>query len=50
MRMAGPWAVSSIKKMRPDLIHTFDRLFPSEEELFKVVPDYIFHCNAQSPT
>lgn len=49
-RGAGPWGYGLIKRMRPDLIRRFSRLFDSEEENFKVVPDYMYHCNAQTPT
>ena len=49
-RLTGPFGQRAIKRARPDLIRRFNDLFPSEEENFKVVPNYIYHCNAQSPT
>ena len=48
-RMAGPYAENSIRRMRPDLIRKFEPLFPTEEENMSVIPNYLFHCNSQSP-
>ncbi len=59
LRLSGPWGMGAIARMRPELIHKFDDLFEGEEEEEKerdedgsmgVIPQYMFHCNAQSPT
>ena len=49
-RAAGPFSPSMFKRLRPELIRKFGDLFETEEENFKVISDYVFHCNAQSPT
>lgn len=50
LRVAGPWGPNAITRLRPDLIHKFSDLFETEEENLKVIPSYLFHCNAHSPT
>ncbi len=50
LRLSGPFGLNAIKRMRPDLINKFEELFDSEEDKTSVVPNYMFHCNAQKPT
>lgn len=50
LRLSGPLGPATIKRMRPDLISKFQDLFESEEHCRTVIPDYLFHCNAHSPT
>lgn len=57
LRLSGPFGPSMIKRLRPDLIGKFDSLFPydmPEEERFaklnEIIPSYLFHCNAHSPS
>ncbi|KFM57720.1 Abhydrolase domain-containing protein 4, partial [Stegodyphus mimosarum] len=44
LRAAGPWGPQLIPKLRPDIIRKFDPLDPD------VVSNYIYHCNAQTPS
>jgi len=50
LRMAGPWGLQSISRLRPDLISKFSDLFETEEEMKRVVPNYIYHCNVHYPS
>lgn len=43
-RITGQWV---IEKVRPDMIKKFSS-FVSDD--VNVIPQYIFHCNARSPT
>ncbi|XP_021941395.1 protein ABHD4 isoform X2 [Zootermopsis nevadensis] len=47
VRVAGPFGQWVIEKVRPDIIKKFSS-FVSDD--VNVIPQYIFHCNAQSPT
>ena len=49
-RAAGPWGRNSIQRFRPELLRKFGALFESEEQNVEVISDYMYHCNAQSPT
>ena len=50
LRLSGPWGMNAITRMRPELVHKFDEIFDSEEEGGRIIPEYMFHCNAQTPT
>lgn len=51
LRIAGPWGLTTITRFRPDLIHKFSTLFDNdEEEMARIVPAYIYHCNAHHPS
>ncbi len=50
LRLSGPWGKDAIKRLRPDLIAKYSSAFENEEDGQLVIPDYMFHCNAQSPT
>jgi hypothetical protein len=39
-----------IPRLRPDLISKFRGLFETEEQNLKIIPEYLYHCNAHSPT
>ncbi|XP_045193546.2 (Lyso)-N-acylphosphatidylethanolamine lipase-like isoform X2 [Mercenaria mercenaria] len=45
VRASGPWGPGLIKRFRPDLQAKFSPLFDDDTIL-----DYIYHCNAQSPS
>ncbi|XP_076112125.1 (Lyso)-N-acylphosphatidylethanolamine lipase-like isoform X1 [Mytilus galloprovincialis] len=45
LRVAGPWGPVLVKKFRPDLQRKFGE---SEED--DTIFDYIYHCNAQTPS
>ena len=49
-RILGPWGQRTITRVRPDISHKFLGMFPSEEENMRVVPGYMYHCNAQAPS
>ncbi|XP_075216908.1 pummelig isoform X2 [Lycorma delicatula] len=46
IRAAGPWGQALIERMRPDLVRKFSPVLEDPS----VVSQYIFQCNAQSPT
>ncbi|KAK3858515.1 hypothetical protein Pcinc_035298 [Petrolisthes cinctipes] len=46
IRTAGPWGPKLLQKARPDLVRKFSSLVKDEE----VIPNYLYHCNAQDPT
>jgi hypothetical protein len=50
VRILGPMGQRTITSVRPDISHKFADMFESEEDMMKVVPGYMYHCNAQSPT
>ncbi|TRY62191.1 hypothetical protein TCAL_13019, partial [Tigriopus californicus] len=50
LRAVGPYGPKVVKRMRPDLIRKFRPLFTSDEENMEVVPNYIYHCNVQTPS
>jgi len=50
VRILGPWGERTITRVRPDISHKFQGMFPSEEENMRVVPGYMYHCNAQTPS
>lgn len=45
VRATGPWGPGLIKRFRPDLQAKFSTLFDDDTML-----DYIYHCNAQTPS
>lgn len=45
LRAAGPWGPQLIRKMRPDILAKFTPFVETED-----VSDYIYHCNAQTPS
>jgi len=45
IRAAGPWGPGIVKKFRPDLKQRFSPLFEDDTIL-----NYIYHCNAQTPS
>ncbi|XP_037802570.1 LOW QUALITY PROTEIN: (Lyso)-N-acylphosphatidylethanolamine lipase-like [Penaeus monodon] len=47
VRTAGPWGPKLLQKARPDLIRKFSGVVKDSEE---VIPNYLYHCNAQNPT
>ena len=47
VRILGPWGERAITRARPDISGKFRGMFPSEEENMRVVPGYMYHCNAQ---
>lgn len=47
VRAAGPFGQWLIEKARPDIIRKFTNLLGDD---INMVPQYIFQCNAQSPT
>ncbi|XP_066963335.1 (Lyso)-N-acylphosphatidylethanolamine lipase isoform X2 [Macrobrachium rosenbergii] len=47
VRTAGPLGPKLLQKARPDLIHKFSGMVKDAEE---VIPNYLYHCNAQDPT
>ncbi|KAG0725164.1 Protein ABHD4 [Chionoecetes opilio] len=47
IRTAGPWGPSILKKARPDLIRKFSGMVKESDD---VIPDYLYHCNAQNPS
>lgn len=49
LRAVGPYGPKVVKRMRPDLIRKFRPLFSSDEENMEIVPNYIYHCNVQTP-
>jgi len=50
VRILGPWGERAITRVRPDISRKFRGMFPSEEENMRVVPGYMYHCNAQTPS
>jgi len=48
LRAAGPLGPKLVDKMRPDLKRKFSILI--EDEGLLAIPNYIYHCNAQSPS
>eukprot|EP00794_Sanderia_malayensis_P019225 gene19225-21152_t len=48
IRAAGPYGPKLVQRFRPDLKRKFKRLFPEDED--ETVFNYIYHCNAQSPS
>uniref|UniRef100_A0A0P4W9P9 1-acylglycerol-3-phosphate O-acyltransferase ABHD5 n=2 Tax=Scylla olivacea TaxID=85551 RepID=A0A0P4W9P9_SCYOL len=47
IRTAGPFGPNILKKARPDLIRKFSGMVRDAEE---VIPNYLYHCNAQDPS
>lgn len=47
IRTAGPWGPRILKNARPDLIRKFSGMVKDAEE---VIPNYLYHCNAQNPS
>ncbi|CAL4104370.1 unnamed protein product, partial [Meganyctiphanes norvegica] len=47
VRTAGPLGPKLLKNARPDLIRKFAPLVQNAEE---VIPNYLYHCNAQDPS
>ncbi|XP_036370650.1 (Lyso)-N-acylphosphatidylethanolamine lipase-like isoform X2 [Octopus sinensis] len=45
VRAAGPWGPGLVKKFRSDLQHRFSKLFEDDTIL-----NYLYHCNAQTPS
>lgn len=45
LRFAGPLGPSVLRRLRPDLQQTYSSLFPDDTIL-----NYIYHCNAQTPS
>ncbi|KAI3384255.1 hypothetical protein SNEBB_002281 [Seison nebaliae] len=45
LRIAGPWGPTLIQKVRPDIRSKFTGNFSNN-----AIYDYLYHCNAQSPT
>ncbi|GAB1608735.1 protein ABHD4-like isoform X1, partial [Argonauta hians] len=45
LRAAGPWGPGLVKKFRSDLQLRFSKLFDDDTIL-----DYLYHCNAQTPS
>lgn len=45
LRVAGPWGPGLVKRFRPDLQKKF-----SDKEDDDTIFDYIYHCNAQTPS
>lgn len=45
LRLAGPWGPSLIARFRPDLLENY-----SDSCDYQLVADYIYHCNAQTPS
>nr|XP_014339676.1 PREDICTED: abhydrolase domain-containing protein 4-like [Latimeria chalumnae] len=45
LRIAGPWGPGLVQKFRPDIKRKFEHLFDDE-----TITEYIYHCNAQSPS
>jgi len=50
LRMAGPWGLQTIGRIRPDLINKFQDIFDSEEDAKRVVSAYLYHSNVHYPT
>ncbi|XP_055343727.1 (Lyso)-N-acylphosphatidylethanolamine lipase-like isoform X2 [Paramacrobiotus metropolitanus] len=46
LRVAGPWGPRLVGRFRPDLQRKFANLIQEENAIF----DYIYHCNAQTPS
>ncbi|KAL7647051.1 UNVERIFIED_CONTAM: hypothetical protein RMT77_002308 [Armadillidium vulgare] len=47
LRTAGPLGPKIVQKTRPDLIRKFSGLVKDADE---VIPNYLYHCNAQNPS
>ncbi|CAL4211588.1 unnamed protein product [Meganyctiphanes norvegica] len=47
IRIAGPLGPKLLSNARPDLIRKFSPLVKNAEE---VIPNYLYHCNAQDPS
>ncbi|XP_041031346.1 (Lyso)-N-acylphosphatidylethanolamine lipase isoform X2 [Carcharodon carcharias] len=45
LRAAGPWGPSLVQRFRPDLKQKYERFFQDDTIL-----EYVYHCNAQSPS
>jgi pimeloyl-ACP methyl ester carboxylesterase len=45
LRIAGPWGPSLITKFKSDLIQNYSDLFSDNR-----IADYMYHCNAQTPS
>ncbi|KAK3086338.1 hypothetical protein FSP39_017047 [Pinctada imbricata] len=45
LRAAGPWGPGLVKRFRPDLQNKFSHML-DDDTIF----DYIYHCNAQTPS
>merc|ERR1712241_1596150 len=50
LRMAGPWGLQTIGRMRPDIINKFQDVFENEEDNKRVVSGYLYHANVHQPT
>lgn len=46
LRAAGPWGPRLVERFRPDLQRKFSTVVDDSE----VIPNYIYHCNAQIPS
>ncbi|XP_076061546.1 (Lyso)-N-acylphosphatidylethanolamine lipase-like [Oratosquilla oratoria] len=47
VRSAGPWGPKLLEKARPDLVRKFQGVIPDAHE---TIPNYLYHCNAQTPS
>ncbi|KAJ1137478.1 hypothetical protein NDU88_003876 [Pleurodeles waltl] len=45
LRVAGPWGPGLVQKFRPDFKRKFAELFEDD-----TISEYIYHCNAQTPS
>ncbi|XP_036447306.1 (Lyso)-N-acylphosphatidylethanolamine lipase-like [Colossoma macropomum] len=45
IRVAGPWGPKLISRVRPDFKKNFEELFDDD-----TIMDYVYHCNAQTPS
>ncbi|XP_043914261.1 (Lyso)-N-acylphosphatidylethanolamine lipase isoform X2 [Protopterus annectens] len=45
LRVAGPWGPGLVQKFRPDFKRKFAHLFEDD-----TIAEYIYHCNAQTPS
>ncbi|KAG9486989.1 (Lyso)-N-acylphosphatidylethanolamine lipase [Eleutherodactylus coqui] len=45
VRAAGPWGPRLVQRFRPDLKRKFEEFFDDD-----TIMEYIYHCNAQSPS
>ena len=50
LRMAGPWGLHTIYKLRAETIKKFEVLFDNKKDARKVVSTYIYHSNVHHPT
>ncbi|MBN3290566.1 ABHD4 protein, partial [Polypterus senegalus] len=45
LRIAGPWGPGLVQRFRPDFKRKFEELFDDD-----TMTEYIYHCNAQTPS